>query len=150
MDPEMMETEVTQVVDLSPCKRLRTFGLRLELMGLSECPPPYLTQVFASLESSPSLETVTLAFYPSGRSLIDGLLGFSDEWDTVDTQLCRLAELKDGCLCVSVEFNGFWTGQGIPPLAKFGVFMAKFRSSPYAFAILYDSNVIIYRNAGSQ
>ena len=146
LGPEMdleMETEVTRVVDLSPCKRLRT--LRLELRELSKC-PPYVTQVLASLESSPSLEIITLAFYSSGRSLIHGLRRFSDEWDAADTQLCRLAELKDGYLRVSMRFNGFRIGQGIPLLTDFGAFMAKFLCPPHSFTILCDSSVVTHRD----
>ena len=134
---------VTRVVDLSPCKRLRT--LRLELRELSKC-PSYVTQVLSSLESSPNLETIALAFCSSGRLLIDSLRRFSDGWDTVDTQLCRLAELKDGHLCVSVGFNGFRTGQGTPLLADFGAFMAKSCHSLVSFTILCDSNVVTHRD----
>jgi len=131
------ETETGQAVDLSPCTRLRT--LRIELRELSKC-HPHLIQLLASLKSStPYLETIALVFYSSGMSLTDGLRRFGDEWDPVDTQLCRLAELKGGGLCVSVGFNGFRMRQGTPLL---GAFMAKFRCSPHTLTILCDSSVV--------
>lgn len=137
-----MEKEINQTVDLSPCKRLRT--LRLELKELFKR-PPYVVQLLASLESNPRLETIALVFHSSGRSLIDGLRRFSEEWDPVDTQLCRLAELKDRSLRVSVGFNGFRTNQGMSLLDDFDAFMARFRCSPHSFTVLCDSNVVFTR-----
>jgi hypothetical protein len=133
LSSQWMENRVTQVLDLSPCRRLRT--LRLDLGGLYEC-PLYATQTLASLKSSPRLETITLAFYSLREQLIDSLRRFGDEWDAVDTQLCQLAELRDGNLHVSVEFSGFEIEQGIPLSAGFGTFMAKFRCSPHSFSAL--------------
>ena len=133
------EVEIEKEVDLSPCRRLRT--LRLELREISKC-HPYVIRLLTSLKSTPRLEAITLGFYSSGVSLINGPHEFSGEWSPVDAQLCRLAELENGGLRVSVEFNGFRTRQGTPPLGNFGGFMAKFRCSSHPFTVLCDSNVV--------
>jgi len=148
LGPEMaleMELEIGQAIDLSPCKRLRTF--RLELRELYKC-HPYVVQLLTSLETIPHIETITLVFYSSGRPLADCLRKFSGEWDSVDIQLCRLAELKNGGLRVSVGFNGFRTW--LPPFGKSGTFMAKYRCSPYLFTMLCDSNIVTPQDIGLQ
>ena len=133
------EMEITRAADLSPCTRLRT--LRLELKEISKC-HTYFIQLLSSLKSIPHLEGITLGFYTSRRSPIDGLDEFSVEWDPVDTQLRRLADLGNGGLRVYLEFNGFMTRQGTPQLGGFGAFMAKFRCSSHPFTVLCDSNIV--------
>lgn len=131
--------EIKQAADLSPCTQLRT--VRLELKEIYKC-HAYFIQLLTSLKSIPRLEKITLCFATARRSLIDGLDKFSREWDPVDTQLRRLAELENGGLRVSLEFNGFRTRQGTPQLGSFGAFMAKYRCSSHSFTVLCDSNVV--------
>jgi len=133
-DPEM---EIKRAADLSPCKRLRT--LRLELREIHQC-HKYFIHLLASLKSIRRLEEITLGFYTPKRSYVDGLDKFSEEWDPVDTQLRRLAELDNRGLRVSLEFNGFRTST--PQLGSFGAFMAKYRCSSHSFTVLCDSNVV--------
>ena len=132
--------DASQIVDLSPCKRLRTF--RLDIQLFYPC-PSHIIRALSSLESSPRLETITLAFTSSGTSLAFlGNPGFGREWAPIDAQLCRLAELRDGGLRVCLELNRFRAKQGVPTLDDFGTFMTKLRSSPHSFTILCDSQAV--------
>lgn len=126
---------VVQEANLSPCKRLRT--LRLKLTELTSC-PPYVARMIASLEFNPSLETVALIFYSLGVSRIDDIHTYGDEWDPMDTQLCRLAELKGPRLHVSVEFYGFEMRQ---EMINFGAFLANFRRS-HSLTVLCNSKIV--------
>ena len=147
LEPEKaLETiEVGRSVDLSPCKRLRTF--KLELRELSEC-HPYIVQLFTSLETIPCIKAITIVFCSSGKSLAGRLRRFGGRWDPVDTQLCRLAELKNGGLRVSVRFDG--CRPQLPSSGNSSTFMAKYRCSPYSFTILCDSNVVTPQGIGLQ
>lgn len=135
-DPEIT---IKRAADLSPCRRLRT--LRLELSEIQQC-HKYFVQLLESLKSIRRLEKITLGFYTPRKSFVDGLDKFSREWDPIDTQLRRLAELENGGLRVFLEFNGFRTRQGTPQLGSFGAFMAKYRCSSHSFTVLCDSNVV--------
>lgn len=96
------------------------------------------TQVLSSLGSIPQLETTALFFYSSGKSLIHRTHRLNDEYDPVDTQLRRLAELNEGGSRVSVGFNGSRTKLGVPQLANLNAFMRKFHCSSHSFTILCE------------
>ena len=141
-------TDSSQIVDLSSCKRLRTF--RVGIRELFPC-PPYVTQALSSLEYCPRTDTIALDFTLPGVFLVVLRSGkFGRGCHTIDAQLCRLAELRDGGLRVSFEFNELYNEQGIPMLDDFDSFMTKFRSSPHAFTILWDSHVVTRRGAELQ
>lgn len=140
--------DASQIVDLSPCKRLRTF--RLDIKQFYPC-PPHIIKALSSLESSPRLETITLTLTSLGTSLAFlEHARFGSEWAPIDAQLCRLAELRDGGLRVCLELNRFRVKQGMPTLDDFGTFMTKLRSSPHSFTILCDSHVVNRRETELQ
>ena len=140
--PPVTPIEALQAIDLSPCKRLQT--LKFKLTELIRC-PPHVAPILTSLQSNPSLEAIDIVFCSSGGSL-DGLRWHQDQWDLTDIRLCRLAELQDGRLRVSVGFNGFAMRQDGPLLIDFGAFMENFRRSPYPLTILCDSKVVTHRD----